>query len=1620
MLQIQLHGPVGKTDMQVESLTSIVSGLSLGTAIPGGFSDCSFSLALSERDAFEWYATRMGYGIHVHEGEGVIWEGRVESVSIRPYGADVTCVGYWSALTDNILYQWWADDRPSQWKPATLAGEVSPGSDSIPEFAQGSFTGSGSLPLGGDVTVGPTVTIGADSGGLLAAIGNDASPRETSRRVDGTWDTPISVTGTTGDESHLRLLTDQLWFTINDNQSNPNAFGYGPGSRSKDGGDTWAATPQMGSGGGLRDIARAVDGRLWCIVHDTDATYTRTAIYYSDDDGDTWVLSTTHGTGATPEVSYGWRIACHPTDKDIIAIVGFAFDVSASQDGYILFTTDQGAGWTVNFDVSLGENFFGFQYYHDMVILSTGRLIIVGLMNTDGLVHKNIIYTDDFGVTLTNVYDELNDVFPLGIFVSADELTIAVAFGDSALGAVEVEIWLSTDSGSTFARQTLATELTLADMVAMASSPDIIYIGTGSGDVYQLTPVSAAGVWTQIDAGFPHALTGDSYLGVSRGSTGTVIHQIDTNTNMLMVAVAVSENKAILSVQYAGVELTLLNSYRPFLTDANTVALYYMADPSPVNGAITVVMEASASSPGVTTFNLIGVRISDPFGTPVVERKESASLTVESPTALAGDFILDLVIMGGDTTGLTKNGDQVLIDGSGEADSNGAVGNAQFGVSYLKDVGAAKLGWSHASAKEWAHMQLIVNGSGNKGEQRIGTNFQPKVAVVKAELTAADSHAMILIDGMPTAKNVVTATGNIGIKSLNPDGFTSKFLDAPGDGVMNKNGTQYHYYAIGGPDERVKVGTYVGTAAELAITGLDFAPEMVWTLRMGAAGVFWKIDDMGADTFDFDQDPGFAEGIKTLDSDGFTLGTGVKCNASGITYYYVAFAVAPNLHVGTYTGDAIDDRVLPATRLVFDIELAHIKANSTKRAVFKTGLLTGDVSLHYGDGGSLLDAIASGEQGAGTSLTYSHTVGDNDHRFLLVFVGGNQDVTGVTYNGAAMTFLAAQAFGINTGFAFYLKNPDIGAHDVVVTVASSGIITASSVSYEGVSGVRTPYVAQASSNSSSITVTDSEAGDIVVDFWTQEWVSVGADFTVGAGQTIDVDKQDTNKPAVGTLVYAISSEVATGVNTVMSWTSDQTDDNWHVAVALIPITTGMDDIIQDLKAAAGQFQIGTHDRVNESAVAMYFFAYGLSSSGVVNTPSGFFSNYKFVTDNTGGILVAPLNESFLAEDAAAWFYGLPFIINATQDTFWQQPNYIKEISFSVSFFNSTFSDATPTAMFVEVWTTDDFQAGTWSRAAIVASSGTYTYQFAGSDVRAILLRIGCGNTSTKTYAQPVGDARAEIYPLKLKAAIEALTPHEVVTQNIVGVSDLLPQHSLLRKSPLFINPSGDNALSLSNLRYEEATLQEIINALSRVASDSATETWYPAVWEGRYLHFKPIDFTAPPKWRVSRNAINDGGLSLERSLATYWSHVRAFFKDDRELLQTVRLKTDPIFSKAIPVERKFTLDAGAVPLPEAMRDAFHDDFKVPQPRAEIAVSGSVIGPGGASEPLFLIRAGDIIQISDLFPARNVSSASRDPLRTFIVRETSYDAAEDTITLSLEWPTDRLDTLLANIEQIVQA
>jgi hypothetical protein len=69
-----------------------------------------------------------------------------------------------------------------------------------------------------------------------------------------------------------------------------------------------------------------------------------------------------------------------------------------------------------------------------------------------------------------------------------------------------------------------------------------------------------------------------------------------------------------------------------------------------------------------------------------------------------------------------------------------------------------------------------------------------------------------------------------------------------------------------------------------------------------------------------------------------------------------------------------------------------------------------------------------------TNLTTAFTVANNSNRGLVVFAMTNHAVSGVTYNGVAMTQVSTSGAYC---YIFYLNNPDTGTHNIVVSSSAS-------------------------------------------------------------------------------------------------------------------------------------------------------------------------------------------------------------------------------------------------------------------------------------------------------------------------------------------------------------------------------------------------------------------------------------------------------------------------------------------------------------------------------------------------------------------------------------------------------
>ena len=142
---------------------------------------------------------------------------------------------------------------------------------------------------------------------------------------------------------------------------------------------------------------------------------------------------------------------------------------------------------------------------------------------------------------------------------------------------------------------------------------------------------------------------------------------------------------------------------------------------------------------------------------------------------------------------------------------------------------------------------------------------------------------------------------------------------------------------------------------------------------------------------------------------------------------------------------------------------------------------------------------------AGTSLTVSYTNNGNI-LFVGAFATGGNNITGVTYNGVALTQIpTASPVQVPSNLwisLWYLIAPATGAHDIVISASPSTTIGGDAVSYIAttpnidVSGNATATAA--SSISKSITTTKNNA-------WTLGWCSTdGFNVSAGASTTLRI------------------------------------------------------------------------------------------------------------------------------------------------------------------------------------------------------------------------------------------------------------------------------------------------------------------------------------------------------------------------------------------------------------------------------------------------------------------------------------------------------------------------------------
>ncbi len=315
----------------------------------------------------------------------------------------------------------------------------------------------------------------------------------------------------------------------------------------------------------------------------------------------------------------------------------------------------------------------------------------------------------------------------------------------------------------------------------------------------------------------------------------------------------------------------------------------------------------------------------------------------------------------------------------------GSVNNA---IQFLRTSGGIEVGaattvntsgvthyyatFAGASAKPAGTDELLVNSGSYTGTGAAlgitGVGFSPDLIIIKHNDQTTDQHAIFrtsLMGGDRThylANAVSVFTG--GITSITADGF-----NVGTSATVNTLGDTYYWTAFGNamkPDKSggspdFLIGQYIGTARDnVNIDRLPISPDLVSVKRVGASVGAWRTSNQSGDqSIYFSATALTTNVIKSLNSDGFQIGTNAASNTNSGIYDYFAFKDNEKFMTGTYTGNAT---VKDITAVGFQPDHLWIKKTTggTARAgVLRTSAQTGDAAQPFSNLATLTSRITN-------------------------------------------------------------------------------------------------------------------------------------------------------------------------------------------------------------------------------------------------------------------------------------------------------------------------------------------------------------------------------------------------------------------------------------------------------------------------------------------------------------------------------------------------------------------------------------------------------------------------------------------------------------------------------------
>ncbi|MFA5183140.1 MAG: Ig-like domain-containing protein [Syntrophales bacterium] len=498
---------------------------------------------------------------------------------------------------------------------------------------------------------------------------------------------------------------------------------------------------------------------------------------------------------------------------------------------------------------------------------------------------------------------------------------------------------------------------------------------------------------------------------------------------------------------------------------------------------------------------------------------------------------------------------------------------------------------------------LIFGGSAFAFEMRTGyfvgsgiarsiTNLgiSPDLVIIKADTAAGRAvWRSTAMPGDSTAYFENAAGNDTGlITALDSNGFSIGT-----NANVNSANIRYTWVAFsgtGGLD--FKVGSYSGNGTDdRNITDLGFQPNLLWIKRNGASLGVWYSSAMGADNSHyFSATAPTANRIQSLLANGFQIGTDAETNASGSTYFYVAFKNVPNsLSVGSYNGNAADNRSI--TGLGFQPDFTLIKQSAAANpAVIRGTQNYGDETQLFTAAANVLDSIQSLEAD-GFQIGTNARVNANAITYYYVAFKGIPiySPTG-TFKMISGSFLGNGTSQSITGVGYKPDYVMIKADNASAAVFTTSLMAPNSTAY---------YASTTANFADGITSLDNDGFSIgssalvnsnsIWYRWIAFYGTGSANYIAGAYTGTGGDNRSITGLGFQPDYVAIKS---TGANLGVFRTSAIAGD----ATAYFSLTADTADRIQSLEADG--FQIGTNAEVNTAGATYFYLAYK-------NTPGQF-------------------------------------------------------------------------------------------------------------------------------------------------------------------------------------------------------------------------------------------------------------------------------------------------------------------------------------------------------------------------------------------------------------------------------